>query len=95
MNKIAKCSKERSGSGWRYAVIRKTKRIKDKIYHHYDIHEIYGNGAYTTDPVEANGCEELDGLRWSLAMMLADSFRGPVYEIKKGKLVARTKKVQS
>jgi hypothetical protein len=79
---------------WRYVPIRKTKRIGRKTYHWYDIHEMFQDGkkiSWTTEPVYV-GCEELSEVRWALAMMLADSYRVPVMEIKGNKLVERKSK---
>jgi len=85
---------------WRYCVIRKTKRVKlgkiSKTVHYYDIHEVFfdDNGkieGWTQDPVDANASETINDLRWALSMMLADSFRTNVYEIKNDKLVLRSK----
>lgn len=79
-------------SGWRYGIIRKTRRVGKKTIHWYDVHEIYDFDkklSWTDDPVTVNGSDDLNGLRRGLSMMLADSFQVPVYEIRKGKLVAR------
>lgn len=79
--------------GWRYVVIRKTKRVAGKMHHWYDIHELFnidGKESWTNEPVY-HGCGDLSETRWALAMMLADSYREPVRIIKGNKLIKRTK----
>ena len=76
---------------WHYVTIRKTRNVKGKIVHWYDIHEVFKHGkevSWTTEPVYV-GHEFLDDTRNALATMLADSYRFPVVEIRKGKLVSR------
>ena len=83
---------------WHYCVIRKTKRIKEKIYHYYDIHEVYedeetGELSWTEEPVDCNGMEDIKSLQVALTMMLRDSLERPVMEIRKGKLVERSRNI--
>ena len=74
---------------WHYGVVRTTSRIKSKIYHNYEIHEIYEDGkSWTENCIKAEG-DNVKDLQIRLAMMLQDAIRYPVYEIVKGKLVAR------
>ena len=92
-------AKKKACSGWRYAVIRHTRRVFGKTVHEYKIHEVYDTDArpgffssWTQDSIMPSSDDSLDDLRWSLSMMLADSFSMPVYEIRKGKLVPRSVK---
>lgn len=74
---------------WRYVIIRKTERIKNKTYHWYDIHEMFNikdKISWTEEPV-CHGNEDINETRKALAMMLADSYRHPVMEIIGKKLV--------
>ena len=88
--------KEKEGRmNWRYCVVRKHRRVCKKTIHYYDIHEVFivkGKiESWTEESVDPNGCETVEGMKWTLAMMLADSFKHPIMEIKKGKLVERSK----
>ena len=85
---------------WRYCVIRKTRKIKHKhgvkIEHTYDIHEVYtdtetGELSWTEEPVDCNHLESIKDLQKCLITMLRDTIEYPVMEIRKGKLIERTK----
>ena len=76
---------------WYYGVIRKTRRVKDKTYHYYGIHEIYesSNGfSWSSDPIMPSG-DSVKELISILGRMVADAAFFPVYEIRKGKLIKR------
>ena len=81
--------------GWRYIVIRHTRRVLGKTEHYHGIHEAFHFDKndipklWTEDVMKAEA-ENLDGLRWALAMMLADSSRMPVYEQRGKKLIKRS-----
>ena len=90
MNKKRRNSSKMS---WRYCIIRRTKRQNRKVLHFYEIREVYFDVknriiGWSNAPVELIS-ESVNELRWDLSMMLADSFRMPVFEERKGKLVPR------
>jgi len=79
---------------WRYCIIRKSKRHGGKIYHTYDIHEVYtdkktGELSWTEEPVDCNHMESIKDVQRCLITMLRDTIEYPVMEIRKGKLVER------
>ena len=81
---------------WRYCIIRKTRKYKGKTPHHYDMHEVYLNGkgdieGWTKEPVDCNNVEDIKTMQNILVTMLKDLLEYPVMEIRKGKLVSRTK----
>lgn len=78
---------------WHYGIIRKTNRFNGKTTHHYEIHEVFdvkGKLLWTEQPIRFYG-ENIKELQHSLAMALQDSFKFPVYEIRKNKLIKRGK----
>lgn len=65
--------------------------FKSSPKYYYEIHEIYTHDNYTDlswteSPVAAFG-NSVDELRKTLVLMLSDSYKMPVYEIKEGRLV--------
>ncbi len=83
---------------WKYCVIRKTHRVGKKTKHYYQIHERYDEKGkkllWTDEPITPCG-DTFKDLQESLLLMLRDSMRNPVYEIRKGKLVKRTNPKES
>lgn len=75
---------------WHYGVIRKTNRRNNKTCHYYQIHKIFDEKTWTTEPITPLG-EDLKELQIVLGMMITDTARFPVYEIRKGKLYRRNK----
>ena len=75
---------------WHYGVIRKTRRVKNKTYHYYEVHEIFDEKSWTESAIHPDG-DNVKDLQVRLAMMLQDSIRYPVYEIRKGKIIRRCK----
>lgn len=81
---------------WRYALVRKTRRTPDgNMVHYYDVHEVYLDGdritSWTENPVDCNGCEEVKETCWTLTTILRDILQHPVMELRKGKLIKRSK----
>ena len=80
---------------WHYQVIRKTRKHKGKMYHYYDVHEVFtdedGSVSWTEEPVDCNNLESIKDVQRCLVTMLRDTIEYPVMEIRRGKLVSRNK----
>lgn len=76
---------------WYYGIIRKTRSVKSKTYHYYEMHEIYEGRtslSWSTDPILPSG-DTVKELISILGRMVADAAYFPMYEIRKGKLIKR------